>query len=120
MKVSIADFKNAVLLFEAGQIERTADLTNKSALAITFTKFAPDIDSAIAGMAKDGMVDVDSIRTLVDAGLKGGGGKIVLKPDVPQWARLLGVSIKDITITADEAEEFFTKTIPQYSPSAIE
>ena len=120
MKVSTADFKNAVLLFEAGQIERTGDVTNKSALAMAFTKFAPDIDAAIASSATDGMVDVDSIRALVDAGLKGGGGKIVLKPAIPDWARLLGVSIKDITITADEVEEFFTKIIPQYSPSAIQ
>jgi len=31
----------------------------------------------------------------------------------------LGVTIADITITAGEAEEFFTKTIPQVSPSIV-
>jgi len=120
MKVSIPDFKNAVLLFEAGLIEQTKDATNKSALAMAFAKFAPQIDAAIADMSKDGIVDVDAVRELIDAGLKGGGGKIVLKPEMPGWARLLGVTIQDITITAAEADEFFTKTVPQFSPTAIE
>ena len=120
MKVSIADFKNAVLMFEAKIIEQVNNVTNKSALAMAFTKFAPQIDAAIAETAKDGMVDVDAIRTLVDAGIKGGGGKIVLKPQFPSWARLLGVGIGDITITKDEADEFFTKTIPTVSASAIQ
>ena len=120
MKVSATDFRNAVLMFEAKLIEQTSDWTNKSALAIAFQKIAPNVNEAIASAAKDGMVDVDAIRALVEAGIKGGGGKIVLKPKFPDWASLIGVSIKDITITAEEAEEFFTKTIPQVSPSAIE
>ena len=97
MKVSAADFKNAVTMFEASIIEQTNDLTNKF-----FT------------------VGNDEFRALVDAGLKGGGGQIVLKPEIPTLARLIGVTIKDITITAAEAEEFFTKTIPQVSPSLIQ
>jgi hypothetical protein len=120
MKVSTTDFKNAVLMFEAKLIEQSSNVTNKSALAMAFTKFAPQIDAAIAQSAKDGMVDVDELRELVDAGIKGGGGQIVLKPQLPGWASLLGVSIKDITITADEADEFFTRTIPSVSPSAID
>ena len=120
MKVSTTDFKNAVLMFEAKLIEGVSSVTNKSALAMAFTRFAPQIDAAIAGAAQDGMVDVDAIRALVESGIKGGGGQIVLKPKFPDWAALLGVSIKDITITAAEAEEFFTKTIPSVSPSAIE
>lgn len=120
MKVTATEFKNAVLLFEAGLMEQTGDPTNKSALAMAFTKFAPQIDAAIAGMSKDGLVNVDEVKTYIDAGLKGGGGKIVLKPEIPQWARLLGVTIKDITITSQEAEEFFTKTLPAVSPSAVQ
>ena len=120
MKVSTTDFKNAVLMFEAKLIDQSANLTNKSALAMAFTKFAPQIDAAIAESAKDGMVDVGAIREIVDAGIKGGGGKIVLNPQFPSWASLLGVSIKDITITKADADEFFTQTIPSVSPSAIE
>lgn len=120
MKVSVADFKNALTLFEAGLIEQTKELTNKSALAMAFTKYAPKIDAAIADMAKDGMVDVDELRTLIDAGIKGGGGKIVLKPEIPDLARLIGVSITDITITAAEAAEFFDSTLPSVSVSAID
>lgn len=120
MKVSIADFRNAVLVFEAKLIEQMESATNKSALAIAFTKFAPDINAAIASAATDGMVDVDAVKALVDAGVKGGGGSIVLKPRFPAWVSLLGVGIKDITITAAEAEEFFTKTLPSVSPSAVQ
>ena len=120
MKISAVDFKNAVLMFEAGLIDGASSLTNKSALAIAFTKFTPQIDRAIASVATDGMVDVDAIKELVDAGIKGGGGKIVLAPQFPEWAPLLGVTIKDITITAAEAEEFFTKTIPQVSKTMID
>ena len=119
MKATTTDFRNAVLMFEAKLIEQASSVTNKSALAMAFTKFAPQIDEAIASVATDGMVDVDAIKTLVEAGIKGGGGKIVLAPKFPDWAALIGVTIKDITITAAEAEEFFTKTIPQVSPSAI-
>ena len=120
MKVTTTEFKNAVLLFESGLIEQTGDLTNKSALAMAFTKFAPQIDSAIAALSKDGFVNVDEVKTYIDAGLKGGGGKIVLKPEIPQWARLIGVTIKDITITSQEAEDFFTKILPAVSPSAVQ
>lgn len=120
MKVSIADFKNAVLLFEAVLIEQTGDLTNKSALAMGLMKRSKEINDAIDASAKDGMIDVDELKALVDAGLKGGGGKIVLKPEIPGWARALGVTIKDITITAAEAEEFFSKIVPQVSPSLIQ
>lgn len=120
MKVSVADFKNAVLMFEGALIEGASSATNKSVLAIVFTKFAPQIDKAIASLVVDGMVDVDAIKELVDAGIKGGGGKIVLTPQFPDWVPLLGVTIKDITITAAEAEEFFTKTIPQVSKTVIE
>ena len=106
-------------MFEAKQIELTSDLTNKSALAMAFTKYAKEVDSALAGMAKDGMIDCDALREMIGAGIKGGGGKIVLKPEIPGWARMLGVSLKDIVITTEEAEEFFTKTIPQVSPSMV-
>ena len=119
MKVTVQNFRNAVLMFEAKLIEQASSVTNKSALAMVFTKFAPKINDAIASLAVDGMMDVDAIKELVDAGIKGGGGKIVLVPQLPDWVSLLGVTIKDITITAAEAEEFFTKTIPQVSPSAI-
>ena len=120
MKVSVTDFKNAVLMFESKIISQATNETNQSALAIAFTKFAPQIDEAIAQSAKDGIVDVDEVRALVDAGIKGGGGKIVLKPQFPSWVALIGVSIKDITITKEEADEFFNQTIPSVSPSAIE
>ena len=120
MKVSVADFKNAVLMFEGALIDGASSVTNKSALAMAFTKFAPQINDAIASLVKDGMVDVDAIKELMDAGIKGGGGKIVLMPKFPDWVSLLGVTIKDITITAAEAEEFFTKTIPQVSKTVME
>lgn len=120
MKISAVDFKNAMLMFEAGLIDSASTITNKSALAIVLKKFAPQIDKAIASIVKDGMVDVDEIKALVEAGIKGGGGKIVLMPKFPDWLSLLGVTIKDITITAAEAEEFFTKTIPQVSKTVIE
>ena len=120
MKISITDFKNALMMFEAKIIDQASNVTNKSALAMAFTKFAPQIDAAIASSATDGMVDVAAIRTLVDAGIKGGGGAIVMKPQLPDWAALLGVSIKDITITKDEADEFFDKTIPSVSRTTME
>lgn len=120
MKVSVADFKNAVLMFEGALVDGASSATNKSVLAIALTKFAPQIDNAIAYVVKDGMVDIDEIKALVEAGIKGGGGKIVLMPKFPDWLSLLGVTIKDITITAAEVEEFFTKTIPQVSKTAIE
>ena len=121
MKVTLKDFKNAVIMFEGKLVDQTGEVTNKSALAMAFCWFAPKIDEAIASVSVDGMVDVGFVKTLIEAGIRGSGcGKLVLVPQIPDWARRLGVTIKEISVSSEEAEEFFTKTIPAVCPSAIE
>lgn len=107
MKVSVATLKSELVMFETKLIAQTNNLTNKSALAVIFKKFMPHIEKAISANTVNGLVDVEEIKGLVEAGIEGGGGKIVLHPQLPAWTALLGVDIVDVTITREEAKEFF-------------
>ena len=119
MKVSVADFKNAVVVLEAKMIEGFEKTIDKGALGGVFFKYAPQIDEAIVKASKDGMVNCDELREFVNAVVTSAGGKIVLEPEIPALARLVGVTIKNITITQRDVDDFFEVTIPQVSPSAI-
>ena len=121
MKVSTSDFKNALTLFEAKIIESQDTTMNKFALGVALARLNNEADSMLAPFIDgNGMVDVDSLRADVDAGLKASGGELEVVPEFDPKLRLLGVTIKNIKFTAEDFKEFFDDTIPRYSSSAIE
>lgn len=121
MKVSTADFKNALTLFEAKVIESQATTMNKFALGVALARLNVGADRMLAPfLDENGMVDVDALRADVDAGMKASGGELEVVPQFDGGLRLLGLTIKNIKFTKDDFEEFFDKTIPSVSPSLIQ
>ena len=121
MKVSVADFKNALTVFEAKIIESQKTTMDKFALGVALARLNNDTDAMLAPFTDDGgMVDVNKLRTDVEAGMKASGGELEIVPKFDPKLRLLGVTIKNIKFSADDFKEFFDDTIPRYSPSAIE
>lgn len=72
MKVSIADFKNALTLFEAKIVESQATTMNKFALGVALARLNGGTDKMLAPfLDANGMVEVDRLRADVEAGMNG-------------------------------------------------
>ena len=121
MKVSVADFKNALTLFEAKVITSQATLMNKFAIGIALSHLNTGADAMIAPFLDEGgMVDLSKLRADIDAGFKASGGELEVVPQFDPKLRLLGLTVKSIKFTKDDFDDFFDNIIPQVSPSAIE
>jgi hypothetical protein len=121
MKVSIADFKNALTMFEAKIVESQASTMNKFALGVALARLNGGTDKMLAPFTDaNGMVDVDRLRADVDAGMKASGGELDITPQFDNALRMLGLSIKNIKFTKEDFAEFFNHTLPSVSPSAIQ
>ena len=120
MKVSIADFKNALTLFEAKIVDAQATSVNKFALGVALARLNADTDKMIAPFVDEkGMVDVDRLRADVDAGMKAAGGTLEIVPGFDPKLRLLGLTIKSLKFAKEDFDEFFA-AIPSISPTAVE
>ena len=121
MKVSVADFKNALTLFEAKVITSQATTMNKFAIGVALARLNAGADKMIEPfLDANGMVDVSKLRADIDAGFEASGGELDIIPQFDTKLRLFGLSIKNIKFTKEDSDEFFDKIIPQVSPSAIE
>ena len=121
MKVSVADFKNALTLFEAKVITSQTTTMNKFALGIALSRLNAGADKMIETFLDDGgMVDLAKLRADIDAGLKASGGELEVVPQFGPQLRLLGLTIKNIKFTKEDFEDFFDNIIPKVSPSAIQ
>ena len=121
MKVSVADFKNALTMFEAKIVQSQTTNINKFVMGIALARYGRKADKMIATfVGEDGMVDVDALRADIEAGLEASGGELVLEPDFPNELRQVGLTITKIKFSKQDFEEFFTKTLPSVSPTAIQ
>ena len=121
MKVSIADFKNALTLFEAKIIESQQTSMNKFVIGVALARLNAGTDQMVAPfLDANGMVDVAKLRADVDAGMKASGGELDVVPQFDPSLRLVGLTVKNIKFTKEDFADFFDNIIPQVSPSAIE
>ena len=111
MKLTTAEFKNAITLLEAAFIERYSEPADKGAIAVAFYDYASKIDEGVASAADGDMIDCDKLRGRVNAFLKGAGGKMAYKPKINALARLLGVTIEEVVVTQSDADYFFDQII---------
>ena len=118
MKLTVQDFKNAVILFESVIMDRYSEPADKGALGVAFFDNAARIDEGISKVAEDGMVDCEKMRGRVNAFLKGAGGEFAIPAKVPALARLLGVTIDKIAITQGDADIFFDSIVPSVAQAA--
>lgn len=120
MKVSVADFKNALTLFEASIVESQSTSMNKFAMGVALSRLNGETDKMLASfLDANGMVDVDRLRAEVDAGMKASGGELEITPEIDPKLRLFGVTIKSVKFTKADFANFFDSILPSVSPSAI-
>ena len=115
MKISVADFKKSIALLERKYIDGTKSNINQWAMMAGFRNKNQQLDELIEKNAVDGMIDVDALRAFIDEGMESCGGRLVIPANVPAWATALGVDIKDLTITKEEADDFFNNILPSAS-----
>lgn len=114
MKVALDDFKAALTLFEAEFVNTFKTSMQKFIAGTVIAAVKERIDSMLANFTKEGIVDVDAIKELIDAGMKSCGGQI----DIPINFGILsslGANPIEITITLADVEKFFGQTLPAVS-----
>ena len=114
MKVALDDFKAALALFEAEFVNTFKTSMQKFIAGTVIAAAKERIDSMLANFTKDGIVDVDAIKELIDAGMKSCGGQIEI-PISFGILSSLGANPIAITITRDDIEKFFGQTLPAVS-----
>ena len=113
MKVSVADFKKGLALFEAEFISNVKPGFMQFMAGAAIAASGKKIDAFLAPYTDDdGKVDVDAIKDIVEAGLKHGGDNM----EVPLDFGVFGKT--GVKITRADFNNFFSKTLPSVSPSA--
>ena len=108
MKVTVADFSNAVAKFEAKWLETVNSPGNKFFAAAA-------LHGANAGIGKM-LDDVDAIKGMVNAGLDAADGKLVLVPTVDPLLARIGIGFDEVRFTRADFDEFFNG-LAQYGKS---
>lgn len=114
MKVAVDDFKAALSLFEAEFVGTFKTSMQKFIAGTVLAASGAQIDAMLANFTSDGIVDVDAIKALIDAGMKSCGGQI----DIPINFGILsslGANPIEISITLNDVEKFFGQTLPAVS-----
>ena len=112
MKVTITDFKTAFALFQAEFIGTFNTSLQKFIVGAVLAASGQKIDAFIAQFADaDGMVDVDAMRSIVDAGMKQSGGVVELPINFGALASI-GATPVNVKIGLQDVEKFFTQTLP--------
>ena len=114
MKVSTADFKKALALFEAEFISAVKppfmQFLAGAALAATGKK----VDAMLKPFTDEqGFVDVDALKAMADSGLKHCGGEFEFPLDFGVFGK------SGVKLSRADFDKFFSQTLPSVSPSAI-
>ena len=122
MKISVKDFKDALKNFETNVVATQNTKMNKFVMGVAFGVFNAKADGMVKSfLDANGMVEVDALRSAVEAGMDAvGDGVLDIVPEISPDLRFVGVTIKTIKITKDDFNDFFDNIIPQVSPSAID
>lgn len=119
MKVTVADFMNALSVFEAKWISSLQKRGNKFVAGIALSDFNKGVPAMLKEFTgEDGLVDCDAVKAKIDAGLNAADGMLVLEPQIdPKW-KLVGIGIDDIRFSRADFDEFFNTTIAQFAKKA--
>lgn len=116
MKVTVADFSNAVAKFEAKWLETVNSPGNKFFAAAALHGANAGIGKMLEPFTSDGLVDVDAIKGMVNAGLDAADGKLVLTPAVDPLLARIGIGFDEVRFTRADFDEFFNG-LAQYGKS---
>ena len=114
MKVSVVDFKKALALFEAEFISAVKPPFMQFLAGAVIAASGGKVDAMLKPYTDEqGLIDVDAIKGVVEAGLKHSGDNM----EVPLDFGVFGKS--GVKLSRADFDKFFTQTLPSVSPSAI-
>ena len=112
MKVPIAIFRTALVMFKAEFIGTMETKLNKFLLGLGMARYFRKLDARLVDYVdKDGMVDVDIIKQDIDSAMSDCEGEFDLNIDFGDFRALGAKPARTIIRTAD-VEKFFTQTLP--------
>lgn len=119
MKVSVADFGNALALFEAELIGTFKTSIHKFVAGAAIAAGSKKIEAMLAPfVGEDGTVDADALRSVIDAGMKQCGGEF----EVPfSFGILGGLGLNPVVtrITKMDIDKFFDQTLPAVAKPTV-
>lgn len=117
MKVAIQDFKSALALFEAELIGTMKTSLHKFLAGAALAASGNKIDEMIRPfVGEDGLVDVDALKNLADAGLKQCGGEFEIPISFGVLGAFGATPIKT-RLSKIDFDKFFTQTLPAVARS---
>ena len=121
MKVSVKNFKEALKHFETNVVATQCTTMNKFVMGVAFGRLNAKADDMIKSfLDANGMVDVDALRSDVEAGMDAVGEDVLdIVPEINPDLRLMGVTIKTIKITKDDFKDFFENILPAVANAAV-
>ena len=114
MKVALDDFKAALALFESEFVDTFKSSLHKFIMGAAVAGMQPQIDALLEKFTVNGFIDVDSIKNVIDAGMKSCGGQFEIPLSFGVLASI-GATPVDIRIKLDDVEKFFGTTLPAVS-----
>lgn len=118
MKVTLQEFKAAFALFQTEFIATMKTGLQKFIVGAVLAASGGKIDEFLAQFTDaEGMVDVDAIKAIVDAGMKQCGGQFELPINFGTLAAI-GATPVNVTISLADVEKFFSQTLPAVSNKA--
>ena len=118
MKVTLQEFKAAFALFQTEFITTMKTGLQKFIVGAVLAASGGKIDSFLAQFTDaGGMVDVDAIKAIVDAGMKQCGGQFELPINFGVLSSI-GATPVNVKFGLDDVEKFFGKTLPAVSGKA--
>lgn len=115
MKVTLNEFKTAFALFQSEFISGMKTGLNKFIVGAVLAANERTIDAFLSRFSdEDGMVDVDAVKSIVDAGMKGCGGEFELPINFGVLSSI-GATPVNVKFGLDDVEKFFGKTLPAVS-----
>lgn len=111
MQVTVNDFKNALALFEAEFIGTMKNSFQKFLAGAALAASGGKIDEMLNQYAVNGMIDVEAVKALVDAGMKQCGGELEIPVNFGVLGAL-GATPVTVKITLNDVDKFFRQTLP--------
>jgi hypothetical protein len=105
MKVSVADFEIHLTAFLKDIAAAMPSGVHKFAIGVLMAANMKKIEEFLVSTAdKEGNIDLDTARTLIESGFSTSGGSLVIAiPAIP----LLGLQSVNLTFTKQDSDKFF-------------
>ena len=113
MKVSVADFKRGLALFEAEFVSNVKPTMMQFLAGAAIAATGKKVDEMLKPYVDEqGFIDVDALKAMADEGMKHCGGAFEFPLDFGVFGHT------GVKISKADFDKFFSQTLPSVSPSA--